>query len=170
MKALAIPLLCLPLSVVACPLEVSALLAQIKERGPEAVFSELWPQKWGQLERGIESGATEWLEVSAAIHPATDAGSSAMLFQSGGVALANAQKAVLGIMVQANPIEGICGYPDMADERTDTRQEVLAYLHTRIKAVSEISGADIAFRRDKCLATLRATVEEVSGPDSPFGR
>jgi hypothetical protein len=170
MKALAIPLLCFPLSVVACPLEASALLAQIKERGPEAVFSKLWPEKWGQLERGIETGATEWLEVSVAIHPATDAGSSEMLFLSGGVALANAPQAVLRIMVPAHPIEGICGYPDMGDEHTDTREEVLAYLRTRITAVSEIADADMTLKRDKCLAILRATVEEVSGPDGPFGR
>ena len=169
MKTLAIPLLCFPLSVVACPLEASALLAEIKERGPEAVFAKLWPEKWDQLERGIETGATEWLEVSVAIHPATDAGSSEMLSLSGGVALANAPKAVLGIMVPAHKIEGICGYPDMADERTDTREEVLTYLRARIKAVSEISGADITLKRDKCLATLRATVEKVSGRHSPFG-
>jgi hypothetical protein len=170
MRALAIPLLCFPVSGVGCPLDASALLAQIIEQGPDAAYSELWPKKWDQLERGIETGATEWLQVSVAIHPATDAGSSEMLILSGGVALANSPKAVLDIMVPAHPIEGICGYPDMADERTDSRDEVLAYLHTRIEAVSRISGADMVPKRDKCLATLRATMEEVSGPNSPFGR
>jgi len=148
----------------------SALLVQIKERGAKAVFEGLDPSAWGQILAGVESGKRQWLEVAVAIYPATDAGPSVMLIQSGGVALVRAPKDVLTILVPTHPIQGICGYPEMGDERTDTKEEVLAYLRARSQQVETLKGKDIQAKRSECLKVLAATERDVLRPDGPFGK
>jgi hypothetical protein len=151
-------------------LNPSALLSQIQQRGAEAVFRDLWPDNWSALLQGIESGKKEWLRVAVAIHPTTDAGPSEMLFLAGGVALAQAPADVLTIMVPEHPIQGICGFPDMSDERTDTKAEVLAYLKVRSDAVRRLTAKNLQAKRNECLESLAKTEQEVRSPNGPFGK
>lgn len=151
------------------PLDPVVLLQRIKTMGADAVYNkELTGAKWTAFLKEVETGKKPWLEVAAAISSATDAGPSEMLFLSAGIALARSPREVLLITVPKMPIEGVCGYPDMTDAKTDTQQEVVAYLDARIKAVSKLAGSDIETLRAQCLQVLESTKREVQSPKGPF--
>jgi hypothetical protein len=170
MKRLLAALLALPTTALAGQLQPSTLLRQIEQHGAQSVSAKMDRGEWGQVLSGIESGKREWLMVAVAIKPATDAGPSEMLSLAGGIALGKAPANVLNIMVPTHPIDGICGYPDMSDEKTDTQDKVLAYLRERVHVVQQLKKKGLEAVRDQCLKVLADTQREVLSPSGPFGK
>lgn len=151
-------------------LEPAALLQKINEKGPKPVLEELRGEKWRTVLKNIETGKKPWLEVATALHRATDGGFSTMLSLAAGVALAHSPQDVLLVTGAELSIEGVCGYPDMADARTNTQQKVVAYLDTRISAVNKLVGSEVVSLRNQCLQTLENTKREVMSPSGPFSQ
>ncbi len=150
-------------------LDPVALLQKIKTAGPSAVYkNDFTEKKWSALLKKIESGERLWLEVATAIYPATDGGSATELTLAAATALARNPRDVLLLIVPRMSIEGVCGFPDLSDSKTDTQQKAVAYLDARIKAVSKLTGADIAAMRTQCLKKLENTKREVLSPKGPF--
>lgn len=151
------------------PLNPVALLQKIKTTGPDAVYKkDLTGELWITLLKKIETGERSWLEVAAAIYPATDGGSAYELTLAAAVALARNPRDVLLLTASRMSTEGVCGFPDMADAKTDTQQKVVAYLDARINAVNMLTGPDVAALRMQCLQTLENTKREVLSPKGPF--
>jgi hypothetical protein len=150
-------------------LDPVVLLQKIKTTGPDAVYKQdLTGVKWITLLKKIENGGRSWLEVAAAIYPATDGGSAYELTLAAGIALARNPRDVLLLTVPRMSIEGVCGFPDMADPKTDTQQKVVAYLDARINAVNRLTEPDVAALRMQCLRTLENTKRQVLSPKGPF--
>ena len=152
------------------PLSAATILEEIKAKGPESVFKGLWKDddKWSDVINNIESGETQWLKVAVELHKAADGGASEMLFLAAGVALVRAPHEVLVIGVPELGIEGVCGFPDMADPRFETKKNTITYLDDRIKAVSRLTQSDVAVLRTRCLEILNNTKREVLSPKGPF--
>ena len=158
-------------AVAAKPLDPSALVKRIAERGAVAVYGEVrGDEQWEAVLTGIESGNRDWLRFAVAIHPATDGGYSEMLSWAAGVALLKAPANVLEIAGPDLPLESVCGYPDMGDARTDTQAKVVSYLDSRTRAVEKLHVDALASKRDRCLAELARTRTDVSGSHGPFSK
>jgi hypothetical protein len=154
--------------VQAQPAEVDAshVLAEIAKSGAIPTFKALVKNgDWVHVLSGVETGESDWLRVAVAIHPATDAGDSEMLSLAAGVALAKHPQAVLSIWGSHDGVQGICGYPDLAEPQTNTPQKAVAYIDTRIHAVGKVSGP----LAQECLKVLRRTRQEILSKDGPFG-
>jgi len=150
-------------------LDPVALLNKIKTTGADAVYKkDLTGERWITLLRKIENGEKSWLEVAAAIYPATDGGSAHELNLAAGIALAHNPRDVLLLTVPRMPIEGVCGFPDMADTKTSTQQKVVAYLDARINAVSKLTGPDMKVLGKQCFQILESTKREALSPKGPF--
>lgn len=151
-------------------LDPAALIKEIGAKGAKPVVDELKGQEWPLVIKGIETGAKPWLRVAVALHPATDGGLAESLVLAAGVALARAPGDVLVISGRELSIEGVCGYPDMTDPRTDSQTKVQAYLDARIEGVKALSDANLAALQTRCLSELNKTRLEVARPDGPFSR
>lgn len=157
-------------SATSSPSTATSLLQKIKAEGARSVIEELEGEQWNIVLNNIETGEPYWLEIGTELHAVTDAGLSEMLTLSAGIALVHAPKEVLLTVVPEMPIDGVCGYPDMTDEKTDTQEEVAAYLDARIDSVNNISEKAVSSRRNLCLKTLEDTKREVLSPQGPFSR
>ena len=146
------------------------LLQKIKTIGATLVYQKelRGGAQWAAILKGLEAGQKPWIEVAAAIASATDGGPAESLHLAAGIGLVHSPREVLVIAVPQIPLEGICGYPELADSSTDTQEEVVAFLDARIKAVRKLSGSDVADVRRQCLQALERTKQEVLGPKSPF--
>ena len=145
------------------------LLKEVDRNGPESVYNDkLTGEQWIHFVNMVETGENGWVKLAAAIYPATDAGTSEMLTLALGTALERAPKSVLSVVKGGLNVDGICGYPDMSDNRTDEKQEVVDYLDKRIGAVKLLSGKELDAVRMQCLESLEATKREVIGPSGPF--
>lgn len=150
-------------------IDPAPILEEIKERGAQLVFNELWKNgAYGKVLKGIESGDDLWLDVAVEIQPATDAGPSEMLDLAAGVALVKAPAEVLLRAVPALSIEGVCGFPDMSDPRYDTKEKTLSYLDERIRAVTLLRQPSVKVAQEKCLKILKEKKSEILSPTGPF--
>jgi hypothetical protein len=146
-----------------------SILLNIQVRGAEYVYKQYDSQdEWNAVLGRIETGDKDWLKVAVAFYQVSDAGPAEMLIYATGVALAKSPHNALAIAAPAMSIEGVCGYPDMADPRFETKKQTLAYLDARIDAVSNLNQKDISDRKEQCLEMLHKTRKEVSGPKGPF--
>jgi hypothetical protein len=145
------------------------LLKEIESKGPDFVYKNiLIKEKWLAFVKNVESGKKPWLQVAAAIHPATDGGPSEALTLAAGVALIHSPKEVLLVAGPELGIEGVCGFPDMGNPQYDTQKKTVSYLDARIKTVSKLSQPEIGQVRDQCLKFLEKTKSEVLSPKGPF--
>jgi hypothetical protein len=144
------------------------LLRQIKASGAKTVLDSVRPEQWAAMLKQIETGDTAWLDVAVAFDGTADADLAGSLTLAVGVALANAPRKVLSILGGAMPIEAVCGFPDLADPRTNTQAKVIHYLDARERAVRKLGGALDRQVRDDCLAVLDRRRGDVTGPDGPF--
>ena len=146
-----------------------AILLNIQMRGAEYVYKQYDSQdEWNAVLEKIETGDKDWLKVAVAFYQVSDAGPAEMLIYATGVALAKSPHNALAIAAPVMSIEGVCGYPDMADPRFDTKKQTLAYLNARIDAVSNLNQKDVSDRKEQCLEMLHKTRNEVSSPKGPF--
>ncbi len=160
-----------PRSQTPSPLRVpdpKLLLRQIKADGPKAVLDSVRAEQWPLVLKKIETGATPWLDVAVALDGTGDADLSGSLTLAVGVALASAPRQVLSILGDGMPVEAVCGFPDMADPRTNSQQKVVLYLDARARAVRRLSGAQGKQVREDCLAVLDRRRRDVLSPDGPF--
>ena len=145
------------------------LLQEIKAKGPDLVFkTTLAGQKWLAFLKKVESGQKPWLEVAAAIYPATDAGPAEDLTNALGIALLHAPEDVLVITASVVGVEGICGYPNLGLSNTDTQKKVVAYLDARVRVVGKIKNLDVAAQKARCIESLQKTKTEVLSPNGPL--
>ena len=146
-----------------------SILLNIQVHGAEYVYQQYESQdEWNTVLGQIETGDKDWLKVAVAFYQVSDAGPADMLIYATGVALVNSQYYVLAVAAPVMSIEGVCGYPDMADPRFDTKEQTIAYLDARIDVVSNLNPKDISDRKEQCLEMLHKTRKEVSGPKGPF--
>ncbi len=151
-------------------MEPSVVLRNLQGNDAQSVVKKLTKAQWNFAIKSIETGETPWLEVAVSLHRFTDAGESEMLSLAVGSALVKNPVGVLRTTIGEMSVEGVCGYPDMSDHRTDTQEKVVAYLDARIQAVGKVATKDVAEQREKCLVTLQSTRREVMSPNGPFGQ
>lgn len=151
------------------PLNAETILQRIGKQGSKEVASDFTHEQWDAVLNNIEVGDEAWLELAVKLHMGADAGYAEMLTFSVGRALAKSPHNVLSIAVPEFSIEGICGYPDMTDPRTDTKMKVISYLDERIEAMSHLGNQDVAKTNARCLQVLEETRREVISGDGPFG-
>lgn len=150
-------------------LSPKTMMHRIRSHGAAQVASELTDAQWVAVRKEIEKGSTSWLAVASDLYSGTDAGDSELLIAAVGVALVRVPARVLRTSAAQMPIEGICGYPDLTDPRTDTRQKTESYLSDRLVAVDKVTANDVAAKRRECIDVLRRTRDEVQSAGGPFG-
>ena len=145
------------------------LLQEINAKGPDVVFkTTLSGQNWLAFLKTVETGQKPWLEVAAAVYPATDAGPAEDLTNALGIALLHAPEDVLVITASVVGVEGICGYPNLGLSNTDTQKKVVAYLDARVRVVGKIKNLDVAAQKARCIESLQKTKTEVLSPNGPL--
>lgn len=138
-------------------LDPAMLLQQIKTKGAESVYKyELTGKKWLMLIKNVETGKKLWLEVAAAIYPATDAGPAEDLTLAAGEALIRSPREVLLLAAPKMGIEGVCDYSEMTMEHRKvlTPKQAIIDIDARIKIIQKLTGPDIAEQRDQCVRYL----------------
>ena len=136
------------------------LVLQIKRDGPQVVMSRLWerPEVWDVVLEHVASGAQEWLEVAALLHPATDAGSAEMLHEALADALEKEPERVLRMIGQPFDSDFVCF---LSIEPYDTAREAIRALDRRIQRVAGVKHPELAAVRDGCVASLRRQRPEI---------
>jgi hypothetical protein len=148
----------------------TVLLQKLQGDHAQSVVQRLNDAQWSFILKHIESGEKTWLDVAESLHERTDAGQSEMLSLAVGIALLENPSGALGTTVAGLPIEGVCGYPDMTDARTDSQAKVVAYLDARIQTLAKVTTKKGTEQRNKCVQILEATRTDVLSPNGPFSR
>jgi hypothetical protein len=158
------------LAAAAEPLEPNTLLQQLQSTDAQAVVRKLTDAQWNFILNKVETGKRQWLTVAATLHRHTDAGESEMLTLAMGKALRRNPTEVLRIVTGEVTAKEICGYPDMTESDTNSKEKVAAYLDSRIAAVEAVSEKALIGRRNECLEIMRETRREVMSTSGPFSR
>ncbi len=153
----------MPLLVVALALAAPALglrpadvLADIRRRGPDTVRAELYNDegRWAQVVRGVESGATPWLDVAQRLKDIrSDASEELTVAVSR--ALRRAPGSVLAILDAGFDADDVCSLNTLEMTLGETYALALREVEARERAVASVKDPKLAARRDECLAFLR---------------
>ena len=71
---------------------------------------------------------------------------------------------MLSVWGAYNGVEGVCGYPDLSDPKTDTQRKATAYIDARVHAVSKLHTP----LAQECLKVLNHSREEILSKNDPF--
>lgn len=145
------------------------LMNEINQNGSAFVYENiLIGVKWTTFLKKVESGESSWLQVAAAIYPATDGGPAEDLSSSVGVALVSSPLNVLKIALPVMGAGSVCGYPDLGSPKYDTQEKTISYLNSRISVIEKLSGNESWEAQEQCLKMLKKTRLEVLSPNGPF--
>jgi hypothetical protein len=148
-------------------LDPAVLLQRIKDNGADSVYkSDLSGKKWLAFLKKVETGKKAWLEVAAAIYPATDGGPAEDLTTAVGEALIHSPHDVLLVAAPVVSIEGVCNYSEMTMEYRNVHspQQAGKDIDARIRVLRGVSGADISAQRDRCIELLQESKNELLNP------
>lgn len=135
------------------PLNPSAIAADIKAHGADAVVTHLFTS--GDYDRvldHIDKGEAAWVALAPKLAPGTDAGTAESLVIALAFALPKNPRAVLALIAgkDAFPVEDVCGAPFIEG----TIGDIPAYVKKARAAVSRVSDAKLAKAKAACLAQL----------------
>jgi hypothetical protein len=147
--------------------EVAALVREIGAREALAAL-ECEPALWEAVVRGVASGQVEWLEVGRELRRYTDPDASEWLDLALAEALLPAPEAVLGIAGGSVwHVDDFCGTIGFAERGASDGDSIARFLDTRREALLGVERADLAQRRDDCLARLSDAREDLLGTPHP---
>jgi len=135
------------------------ITGQIRAHGAEAVLAKLWTDDerlFLPVASRIASGDPCWLQVAAALKPASDAGSSEELEGAMSRALALHPERVLPYLTDAQPfpLETVCEGVQIA---VDQERTVHAWLRKAERALQRaaVPSPDVERKRKRCLAVVQ---------------
>jgi hypothetical protein len=146
-------------------LRADAVLAEIKEKGAQAVVNALaGDSQWNKVTANIGRGDQGWLKVAGALHPGTDPGradspfaldlNEAMFF-----ALRSTPTEVLQLLKDDTfEVRAVCS-PNIEDghhQLVYPPDEFRRFVGNRIKSLESLSNPEVQTIRDACLAALQS--------------
>jgi hypothetical protein len=162
LRTCVIALLLFPLFAIAAPQKAvspNIVLTDIRVHGAEKVLKKLLQKggSWNAVHKGISSGDSEWLDVAAALRPATDAGVSSSLDIALFFALKQAPMKVLTLLVELKiPSNEVCSGGLVLDS-DPSKQQINSWFNERIQSVQSVAAANLATIRATCISDLERT-------------
>jgi hypothetical protein len=142
-----------------------AILDDVARRGAKTVLDQLYAReaRWRPVIQGVTSGHAKWLEVAAALKPATLRNLSAAQELTVAVsrALERAPANVLGVLDEAFDTDDVCSLNTVEDSLGTDYRVALASVERRERAVARVGDLQLAERRDECLEFLKELKGEV---------
>ena len=131
-----------------------AVVEEIKARGAKAVVDRLAlpnsEKEWEEIQRGIQTGKADWLAAARELRKGSDAGMTESIDVSLAIALTNNAEGVLELAGETTPADRICTVPYIeADTAT-----VVSHKRKAKAALERVARADLALKRDACLAAI----------------
>jgi hypothetical protein len=144
------------------PLVPLELIKQVDQRGPIPVVRELFErdEDWRDVLRNVARGDPEWLEVAARLREGSDAHCTEELVEAVRSALAESAERVLELTRRSFRLDEICRVP-LFDVDATSRDQVIAVLDRRIKALDRVKRPDLLKERERCQELTRGSVREI---------
>jgi hypothetical protein len=152
-------------SPTSAPLRADQILADIKHRGAQEVLKGFWKQdgsfgpKWDEIADRVARGGKDWLQVAAALRPATDAGASETLDEAVFLALKPSPVKVLRLLREGTfETQAICSSIIGIDyDETESRR----FIQERIEVLAGVSEPSVRGVREECLKGLRGALADI---------
>jgi hypothetical protein len=130
-----------------------AISAQIASRGAATVLKELYDDEdvWSDVLEHIGTGESNWLNIGASLHKASDAGSSEDLEVAFFFALNHSATQVLR-MSSPEEMSQICSSNFLIDNRADKTS--LSWVDERLKRVKAVKDPLLLQERSSCITGL----------------
>src|ERR1700722_4924405 len=140
----------------ASEIRASAILADIRLHGPEAVVASLRPDqhKWDDVMAKIAGGGNKWLRVADALRSATDGGASETLDEAVFLALKPATVAVLKLLKEGRFSSDYVCSSNIATDYSEQQSRRL--IRERISILTGLSATGIQAMRTDCVTKLAA--------------
>ena len=151
-----------PIGQVAAPAKATAnramaVVEEIKTRGAKAVVDRLASpnseKEWEEIQKGIQTGQADWLSAARELRNGSDAGMTESIDISLAIALSNNAEGVLEVAGDTIPADRICTVPYIEPDATT----VVSHKRKAKAALERVARADLASKRDACLAAIENT-------------
>jgi len=141
------------------------VMRQISSDGPEAAKNWIYddPKRREEFFAYVGTGASSWLRIANRLRPVSDAGMGEQLELAVGEGLEHRPLNVLRIAAPVFGIDGICGGPDVDDQRYDSYERSLRAVNRRIQRVRRITAPELKRARDRCISQLEQSKKGIAG-------